>query len=199
MRELRTPRLLIRPLTVADQDFYVALYADAGVMRHVGPPLSMDECAKAFERSLRLCRHPSPLYWLWILSCRAPAERSSGDVGLIGLQTTAPGEAEIGVLLLPPAQARGFASEAIAHLADHAFGDLGFDRLHTRHAEGHAAARALMEKLGFSPAAPDALESRELRWEMHRNRWSTSLDRPAPQNGIKGESVLNLLPKQGEK
>lgn len=178
MRELRSPNLLIRPLAPGDRDFYMALYADAEVMHHVGPPLSVEAAARAFERSLRLCRHPGPLYWLWILSARATDGRSPCDVGLIGLQTTAPGDGEIGVLLLRGAQARGLASEAISHLADHAFGDLGFHRLHTRHADGHAAARGLMEKLRFAPAATDAM-GREHRWEMHRDRWSPNGGRPA--------------------
>lgn len=166
MRELRTPRLLLRPLAAADRAFYVAMYGDAEVMRHVGPALSEDQAAEAFRRSLGLCRHPRPLYWLWVLAPHGP----DGDAGLIGLQTIASGAAEVGVLLLRPARSRGFAAEAIACVADHAFRELGFDRLRTRHRRDHAAARALMEKLAFAPIDEGADGTGDFRWELQRDR-----------------------------
>jgi RimJ/RimL family protein N-acetyltransferase len=78
--------------------------------------------------------------------------------------------AEVGVLLLPAAQGMGVASAAIAALADVVFTASPLETLWTRHGHAHAAAAALMRRVGFE-SVPCGVDG-EGRWQLTRARWS---------------------------
>ena len=75
-----------------------------------------------------------------------------GAVGLLALlqDQAGSGDAEIGVMLLPAAQGRGFAREVVGALVALVFSACpGIDRVWARHRVDHAAAAALMRAVGF--------------------------------------------------
>lgn len=171
---LHTPRLRLAPLAEGDREFYVALYSDADTMRRVTAAQSREAAARGFRVALEAMRATPPTRRFWVM------RTASGEaVGLLGLDHDGPGSGEVGALIPPPHQGRGYATEAIAALADHAFGALGMHRLHTRHAAGHALAAGLMRGLGFRPA-PDTEGPHPLRWELDPAHWAA---RPGRQGG----------------
>lgn len=171
---LHTPRLLLRPMAEADAALYVRLYGDAGVMRLVAAPLSPEAAQRAFGLALAQARATPPRACYWI--CHARDRRE--DAGLLALlhDRARPGLAEVGILLLAEAQGQGYATEAIAALADHAFAGPGLQRLWTRHARDNQAVTGLMQALGFHADA--AARDGESRWSLRREDWPAAARAP---------------------
>jgi len=152
-------RLRLRPLAAGDAGFYRALYTDAALLRDIAPPLDDAAVARSFAAALRDAMAARPARRRWVI-----VESATGaDVGLLGLLAGDDG-AEVGALVTTDHQGRGYAAEAIAALARHAFADLGVRRLHTRHAPANAAAAGLMRKCGFAQLPLDA--NGQVRWEL---------------------------------
>ena len=169
---LQGPRLDLRPLADGDQALYVQLYGDPQVMQHIGPAQDAGTAARGFAAALRYNAATPPARLFWVIQDRIGMQA----LGLIGLTLDEPGGGEVGVLLPAGQQGRGLATEAIAALADHAFGTLQLQRLHTRHAPGHALAAGLMATLGFEKlTSPLASASGRWRWQLTPDRWA---DRP---------------------
>jgi RimJ/RimL family protein N-acetyltransferase len=171
---LQTPRLRLRPMQDGDRDLYVTLYSDADTMRHIAPAQSAEAAARGFLVALAATQASPPARRFWVM-----CDLSGAEVGLLGLDHDAPGSGEVGALIPPPHQGRGYATEAIAALADHAFGALCLQRLHTRHAAGHGLAAGLMSGLGFEPA-PDAPGPHPQRWQLDPGRWAARTGRQGP-------------------
>jgi RimJ/RimL family protein N-acetyltransferase len=167
--EMRTPRLHLRPLAPSDERLYCGLYTDPVVMRHVAEPLAPEAAQRAFRAVLRQLAADPPQSRYWILSPRAGGD----DLGLMAWvpDRDDAGSAEVGVLLVGPAECRGYATEAIAALADAVFAQPAQRRLWTRHARGNGPASGLMRKLGFESMADADGGPAPLRWQLERQAW----------------------------
>lgn len=164
-RALPTPRLLLRPMDGDDADAFCALYGDTEVMRRVGPPLDDAAARVAFTRmqAQAVARPPRAHYWMIL------PHGTQDPVGLIALvhDRGAPEGAECGILLQGPAQACGYATEAIATVALAAFADYGVTRLWTRHAAANTAVVALMRRLDFIRDTDAPVD--EVRWHVRHD------------------------------
>lgn len=177
---LQTSRLDLRPLVDTDQDFYCRLYADPAVMARVGTPLSQEAAQDAFGRVLRQIAAKPPRAHYWML-CENDAQAVIGLMALV-FDRDDRTSAEVGVLLLPNAQAQGHATEAIAALVDNLFAESGISRLWTRHAPGHVAMTRLMRSLGFTQSvdlSAAADNPTTVHWQLLRRDWR-SAHRPFP-------------------
>lgn len=167
MPTLTSERLLIAPLVAEDLGFYARLYCDLETMRLVGDPLSMEAAERSFAAALRSHARAPARRLTWTLTDAATLEQ----IGLLALMRELPelavDSAEIGAIIRPSQQGRGYAAEAIAALAAHAFADLAIGRLVTRHNRDNHAADGLMRKLGFSRCA-DSNGAQPCRWELKR-------------------------------
>lgn len=166
--ELHGPRLHLRPLTAADADLYCALYTDAELMRQVTAPLTEAAARRAFAAALaaQIAQHAAGAYWVLVERMERVEIGLLGLVGRVGSDT-----AEVGALILPDWQSRGYAAEAISALADYAFATLLLNQLDTRHAAGNRAATGLMDKLGFVLTSTAAAGAHAHRWELRRDHW----------------------------
>jgi RimJ/RimL family protein N-acetyltransferase len=142
----------LRPFADGDVALYVALFTDAEVMRAVGAPFAPDRAARAAASALGHQQEANGRFRHWVI------EHPKGPGGLVGLalrgERWSGGEAELGVLLWPATQARGAATAAIRAVRPWAFEVAGLAALTCHHADGHAAAAALMRRTGFRPCAP---------------------------------------------
>ena len=148
METFYSPRLQMRPLAEGDDAIYLALYTDPDVMTHIAAPLVPDVARAGFERSCHLNAEPGGWVSRWAVLDRA----SGAALGLLAVLRDPgdPGTAEIGVMLLPAAQGRGFAREVVGALVALVFSACpGIDRVWARHRVDHAAAAALMRAVGF--------------------------------------------------
>lgn len=141
-----------------DEPLYLGLYNSIDVMRHVAPPLSAAAGRHAFMLALAQTVESPPRAHYWVCHDLEQAQ----DLGLLALvhDRGCRASAEIGMLLPPAAQGHGFASEALATVVAHAFARLEVCRIWTRHKREHAAADALMRRLGFRSGDTIGDESR---------------------------------------
>ncbi|MCD0446189.1 GNAT family N-acetyltransferase [Glycomyces sp. A-F 0318] len=149
--ELRTERLLLRPLAVADAEALAAINADPEVMRYIGNgrPLTPEETE---ARTAKAAAHWDEHGW----GVFAAVESATGAfVGWAALAVPSflpeilPAT-ELGWRVRRDRWGRGYAPEAARAVAGFAFGDLGLDRVVSCiHAENAASIR-VAEKLGMS-------------------------------------------------
>lgn len=118
---LTTPRLALRPLTLADLDFVAAMLADPAVMRFY-PQVHTRAEAEGWVRR-QLARYERDGHGLLLVEQRRTRE-PVGQVGLVMQEVDGAIEPEIGYLIDSRYWRRGFASEAAGAVRDYAFGEL---------------------------------------------------------------------------
>jgi ribosomal-protein-alanine N-acetyltransferase len=149
MQPFDTPRLHLRPLGEADEALYCQLYTDPELMRHIAAPMSIEAAQRSFHSALK---QQGGARMIWVI-----VERDGGaERGILGI-VPKDDAAEVGVMLVADGQARGFAAEVIAAIADILFQSTAIRRLWTRHASANGPASVLMRKLGFEPLHVDGL------------------------------------------
>lgn len=138
-------RLQMRGLEAADLCVYQALYCDPEVTQFFSPALSHEqaECSFALALTRRLDTSARQQWWL-ILAEAQP-------VGLCGIANMDRAEksAELGLLLLPHAHRRGYATEALAALVDWTFAHTDALRVVVAFNPRNHSAHRLTERVGF--------------------------------------------------
>lgn len=145
MPELQTPRLICRPLTVADWPFFLALQQDPQVMRYVTDARGEEEIRQAFESRLPDWQPGAP-HWLCLVVCDKTARTPYGLTGYLQREAES---GEVGFLLTPAAQGKGYGRESLRAVCEYAFTTGGLRRLTACVTEGNLASRHLLEKVGF--------------------------------------------------
>ncbi|WP_370289758.1 GNAT family N-acetyltransferase [Nocardioides sp.] len=153
---LRTERLVLRPVTLTDTDAIAAYCADPAVTRFL--PFPTLDAAGAAERVARMASSTHPRADGEMLALAVEHEgRLVGDLLLrlvgagsgVGEGPSGPAMAEVGWVIAPQAQRRGFASEAAAALVDLAFDHFGLHRLIARLDPANLASAVVCERLGM--------------------------------------------------
>lgn len=145
---LETPRLLLRPWSLADlEDFYAYASADgAGQMAGWSPHRSREESLEILKLFIR----EKKIFAL--------VSRESGRViGSLGLEVpeTVPEEArpllgrEIGYVLRKEDWGRGLMPEAVRYVIDYCFQTLGYDWLTCAHFLWNRQSKRVIEKCGL--------------------------------------------------
>jgi RimJ/RimL family protein N-acetyltransferase len=140
-RPLQTSRLVLRPITLADWPA-IHRYMSDGVVTRWLPEGTLDEAQTQAFAKKNAGRAASAL---------AVIERESGQ--LVGHMVFHPwyGHAthEVGWVISPRSQGRGYATEAARTLMDFAFGTLGCHRVVATCQPENVASWRVMEKLGM--------------------------------------------------
>jgi RimJ/RimL family protein N-acetyltransferase len=161
---LNTARLTLRGFTADDVDRLLDLDSDPEVMRFLGPPPSRDDYRE----------HPPAGRFV------AFETASGAFVGWIALKPTGKG-LELGYRLKREYWGRGYATEGSRALIDHAFTDLGAERIYAETMAVNVRSRRVMEKAGlrfvrvFHLTWDDPLpgyEEGEVEYELLREQWS---------------------------
>jgi RimJ/RimL family protein N-acetyltransferase len=142
-----TPRLILRPRTLADTDECLAMDRDPLVTRFVDGPWSDAQKHRAFVEARTLGPYPEGMGY-WTIGSRNDAADFLGWVLLIPADAVGP-EIEIGWRLPRKAWGAGIATEAATAVLQHAFATL---RLHEVVAEIdplNLASIRVAEKLGL--------------------------------------------------
>lgn len=105
---IQTERLLIRPLTVQDEQLYLDLYTSSEVMAFIGPPLQLEQAKNSFQIALRL-NAKRPFKRLFLAICVQDQPVGLCAVNQWSAETTS---AEVGLMLLPCGQGQGYGTEA---------------------------------------------------------------------------------------
>ncbi|BAJ26970.1 MULTISPECIES: GNAT family N-acetyltransferase [Kitasatospora] len=153
IRELATPRLLLRQWKDTDLDRWAELNADPEVRRHLGPVLDRAEAAAALEH-FRTELGQRGWGW-WAVELRSE-QRFLGFAGLDPVDDGMPVTGiEAGWRLHRDAWGHGYATEAGRAVLHYAFEELGLPEILALIAADNAPSRAVARRLGMAhdPAA----------------------------------------------
>lgn len=149
-RHLDTDRLRLRPHDMRDADAWHALASDARVIRYLSWP---HRDAAAARRHLRDRTRHTTLWQTDDFLALAVTHRGQlvGDVSL-QLRTVASDAraVEVGWLLSPEHQGKGFATEAVRGILHVAFKDVGARMVLAVVEDGNERSLALADRLGFT-------------------------------------------------
>lgn len=161
---LQTERLVLRPHRADDLDAYAGMWADENVVRFIGGvPLTREQ---SWARILQYRGMWTLLgFGFWAIEDRATG-RLVGEAGLHDMQRditpTLAGTLECGWLLLPSAQGRGLAEEAVRTVLDWAAqAHPGID-VTCIIDPGNAASLRLAGRLGFGDPVSATYRERDL-------------------------------------
>lgn len=172
---LETPRLWLRGITLADAPDYQRYFAEYEVVRHLASAVPWPYPADGVEAYLRDVILPvqGQDRWLWGL---VEKTRPAHCIG--GIELFRQGRPEQrGFWLGRPFWGRGLMSEAADAVTDHAFEELGFDKLVLSNALGNERSRRIKEKAGarlvsVEPAAfVDPEYTQHELWELRKEDW----------------------------
>lgn len=177
---LRTPRLRLEPLALADAPAIQALFAQWEVVRFLNPhvpwPYGPND-AENFLRGVALPAMARGVAWHWSIRPRNGADTLMGVISLMD-DTPATGQGENrGFWLAPRWQGRGLMTEAVEAVTDYWFLTLGRAVLRTEKAADNAASVAISRKTGMrliGTRKRDFLCGRNMlaqQWEMTRAEW----------------------------
>lgn len=157
--ELRTPRLILEPLTVAHADAMFDVLSDPTIYEYLdyGPPPSREHLQGVY---LRLAHGQSPDgqegWFNWIVT-----HPERGPMGVVQATVLAPHRtAWVAYVLAQTHRGQGFAREATAAMIDHLINVQGMNTLLAMIEDANDASRRLLLKLGFAAADVD----QQARW-----------------------------------
>ncbi|WP_258062693.1 MULTISPECIES: GNAT family N-acetyltransferase [unclassified Rathayibacter] len=169
---LLTERLLLRPLGPEDAEDHARYQGDADAVRFLRWPVRTPEESRAHLQrrlpSTRLAADGDVAVLAIVPREGVLAGRMIGDLTLIA--TSAEQEAvEIGWVLHPEAQRRGYATEAARALLDLAFDTVGAHRVIAQLDARNTASARLCERLGMR------LEAHHREDEFCKGEWTSTL------------------------
>jgi ribosomal-protein-alanine N-acetyltransferase len=141
-----TARLRLRPFRAGDAEALHQLYGNADNLRYWGTPPSPDLAATRRMLRWHLPYRPRN-YVLWAVALK----RSDKVIGMINYHRRELREkrVDVGWMLLPGVQGKGYMTEAGRALLRHLFDDLGVHKVEALIRPDNKASAALAERLGF--------------------------------------------------
>lgn len=175
-REIITGRLRLRALAAGDRELFHQLYGDAETMRYIRRPLSRAYIAASFRATLRVLYQPRKPQFLTIVR-----RRDGGAIGVSSIRRISWRErsAEIGIMLVPSAHGRGYATEAWGALINAIFRALPIDTIWAQYRPANAGIARLMATLGFIAVEgwrPRGVQRLHCIGMMQRSAWRKSSD-----------------------
>jgi RimJ/RimL family protein N-acetyltransferase len=166
---IRTERLLLRPLDpVGDVEAVHAYQSNPDVCRYIPyEPRTKEEVAAKLAGARSTLDGEGQA--LWLAAVEAATDRLVGDVLLFWQSATHRG-GELGYVIDPAHQGRGYATEAAVALLGLAFEGLGLHRVIARIDARNAASAGVLRRLGMRQEA----HLRENEW--FKNGWSDEID-----------------------
>ncbi len=142
--QIETTRLKLSPLSAPDWPLFYQLHTDPAVIAYCFDEPTLAEIEAKFTERLQPWT-PGAAHWL----CLVITERSSGQpIGVTGFCQRQQ-QTEVGFMLLPSVAGRGYATESLQALLDHAQQQLGLQQFSAVVTEGNMASERVLGKCGF--------------------------------------------------
>ena len=147
---LETERLVLRHFTADDAAFVLRLLNEPSFIANIGDRgVRTMEDAAAYLEAGPIASYARHGHGLNVVELRETGERI-GMCGLLRREQFA--DADVGYSFLPEFWRRGFASESVAAVVEHARGTLGLRTIIALVSPHNTASAGLLEKLGFEYA-----------------------------------------------
>jgi RimJ/RimL family protein N-acetyltransferase len=148
---LRTERLLLRPWVERDFEAFFELQRDEEVARwQYNEPRDAAESRRVFD--YRLMSYEMGGNFAWIACAVVAEDEVVGDLTL-NVRSEEHRGGELGFIVHPRHQGKGYATEAARALLAWAFEEVGFHRIYARHEPRNVASGRVLEKLGLRKEA----------------------------------------------
>ena len=146
---LHTDRLLLRPFVDGDLEAFYDIYRRGEVARHMPwEPRTREMAVEMLERVKTLTSFDADPHVIRLAAVLPESGALIGDVGLT--QTSAEHrQGEIGFIIHPEHQRRGYATEACTAILRLGFGELGLHRIIARADARNDGSVGVMERLGM--------------------------------------------------
>ena len=150
---LRTERLVLRPWKDDDFDAFFEMQRDEDVARWLyNDPRDEDESRRLFD--YRKISYEMGGNFAWIACVGVAVADGEVVVDLtLNVRSHEGRGGELGFIVHPRHQGRGYATEAARALLEWAFEEVGFHRIYARHEPRNAASGRVLEKLGMRKEA----------------------------------------------
>ena len=126
MKEMITPRLILRPYTNGDFDALHKILSDKTTMSFWPEPFTKEQTKSWIERSIKSYEENNFGRLAVILKSTG---KLIGDCGIIRSEIDGVYENDLGYIIYYKYWGRGFASEAAKACVDYGFNELGFTRI----------------------------------------------------------------------
>jgi RimJ/RimL family protein N-acetyltransferase len=167
---VRTERLLLRPVTVADADALLAYRGRADVSRYVPfEPMTREQIIERIGGRWSRTELTDAGQALMLCAEVAGTGELAGDVSLFWRSREHAG-GEIGYIFNPGLSGRGYATEAARATLRLGFEGLGLHRITARMDERNEASARLCRRLGMRQ------EARLVRNEIFKGEWASELN-----------------------
>jgi RimJ/RimL family protein N-acetyltransferase len=140
-------RIKLAPFDLSDKDLFIELSMSEKMMEHVYSPFTYEEAISAFEAKSQPWTVESNA-WFSLGITEIVSGEKLGSIGIKMVNHDAK-IAEVGFMMKPSAQGKGYASEALALLKAYAFEELRLNKLSAICSVHNAGSFKLLEKLGF--------------------------------------------------
>ncbi|OBT07177.1 hypothetical protein A9267_15075 [Shewanella sp. UCD-FRSSP16_17] len=147
MHSFETERLIIRLLEQGDRGFFVSLYTDPKIMRHIGEPFSDKKAHSSFKTAIKLNTETPIKQLLWGI-----IDKSSKEIcGIqnLSLHYEDKRVAEAGLILARKAQGRFYPEEALVGMVNYGFTQLGLSSIYAYSSVRNRASKRVVTKAGF--------------------------------------------------
>ena len=144
---LETPRLLLRPLDLADAEQIQIVFPDWEIVRHLAAQVPWPyppDGAYRFIHDVALPAQERGEAWHWTLRLKSNPDQIIGSIDLRKKEND-----NRGFWLTPAWQRQGLMTEACEAVTDFWFNTLGLEVLRAPKAVGNAASRRISEKQGM--------------------------------------------------
>lgn len=171
---LETPRLILRPLELADSEQAQALFPQWEIVRYLTKSVPWPyppDGAYTYYRDLVLPAMERGESWHWTLRLKTAPEQLIGSIALMRTENE-----NRGFWLDPRRQGQGLMTEAVEVVTDYWFDVLKFPVLRAPKAIGNMASRRISEKQGMRVIAMEEREYVSGRfmaeiWEITAEEW----------------------------
>ena len=149
MRQIATPRLLMRPFMETDLETFAAYRSDPQVARYQSwtPPYTLNQ-ARAFFREMKHARPGTPGTWYQLAVERLAQPGIIGDCAFQVLPDD-PFQAQIGFTFARAYQKQGYATEAVSHLLGFLFSQQHLHRVTATCDAENSDSYRLLERVGM--------------------------------------------------
>jgi RimJ/RimL family protein N-acetyltransferase len=178
---LETPRLLLRPIELADAPQIQELFPQWETVRHLDPQVPWpypSDGALSFIRDIGLPSIQRGEVWIWTLRLKTRPAQIIGSISLRAKEN-----ANRGFWIAPPWQRQGLMTEACDAVTDFWFETLKFPVLRAPKAVHNVASRRISEKQGMRIVATEDRDYVSGRfpseiWEITAQEWRARKLRP---------------------
>lgn len=146
---IRTERLLLRPFVDSDFDACYDMFRREEVARYLPwEPRTREQVVEMLERVKTLTSFDGDARWIRLAVVLPESGSVIGDIGLNGVNRER-GEGELGFVIHPDHQRRGYATEASRAVLRMGFEELGLHRIIARADPLNLGSVGVMERLGM--------------------------------------------------